>query len=99
MPVMDGLTFLQKLMALRPMPVVVVSTLKQKGADAAVRALELGAVNSVGKPLIDLRTGMLALSEELTTKVKAAALARPLARAAAPAACRTYGHRGFMIES
>ncbi len=81
MPVMDGLSFLQKLMALRPMPVVVVSTLTQKGAEAAVRALELGAVDSVGKPLIDIRTGMAGLSAELITKVKTAAMARPRARA------------------
>ena len=54
MPRMDGLSFLEKLMALRPMPVVVVSTLTQKGTDSAVRALELGAVDYVAKPLIDL---------------------------------------------
>jgi two-component system chemotaxis response regulator CheB len=80
MPVMDGLSFLEKLMALRPMPVLVVSTLTQKGADAAIRALELGAVDSVGKPLADIRNGMAALSAELTAKVKAAAKARPRAR-------------------
>ncbi len=57
MPRMDGLSFLEKLMTLRPMPVVVVSTLTQKGADAVVRALELGAVDCVAKPLIDLRVG------------------------------------------
>lgn len=84
MPVMDGLTFLEKLMALRPMPVVVVSTLTRKGADAAVRALELGAIDSVGKPLIDIRTGMAELSAELIGKVKAAAMARPRATARAP---------------
>ena len=80
---MDGLSFLEKLMALRPMPVVVVSTLTRKGADAAVRALELGAIDSVGKPLIDLRTGMAELSAELIGKVKAAAMARPRASARA----------------
>ena len=58
MPRMDGLSFLEKLMALRPMPVVVVSTLSQKGADAAVRALELGAVDCVAKPLLDIRQGV-----------------------------------------
>ncbi len=57
MPRMDGLSFLEKLMALRPMPVVVVSTLTQKGTDAGLRALELGAVDCVAKPLIDLRAG------------------------------------------
>jgi two-component system chemotaxis response regulator CheB len=86
MPVMDGLSFLEKLMALRPMPVVVVSTLTQKGADAAVRALELGAVDSVGKPLLDIRSGMSGLATELIAKVKAAAMSRPRARTSAPAA-------------
>lgn len=76
MPRMDGLSFLEKLMALRPMPVVVVSTLTQKGADTALRALELGAVDYVAKPLVDLRTGMSRLHEELVGKVTAAAKAR-----------------------
>lgn len=80
MPRMDGLTFLEKLMALRPMPVIVVSTLTQKGADAAVRALELGAVDYVAKPLMDIRSGMVELAEELITKVKGAAIARPRPR-------------------
>ncbi len=88
MPVMDGLSFLEKLMALRPMPVVVVSTLTQKGADAAVRALELGAVDSVGKPLIDIRTGMAGLASELIAKVKTAAMSRPRVRATAQASLR-----------
>ena len=47
LPKMDGLTFLERLMALRPMPVVVVSTLTQKNTDAALRALELGALPTV----------------------------------------------------
>jgi two-component system chemotaxis response regulator CheB len=80
MPRMDGLSFLEKLMALRPMPVVVVSTLTQKGTDAAVRALELGAVDCVAKPLIDLRTGMTGLRDELLAKVLTAAKSRPAAR-------------------
>jgi two-component system chemotaxis response regulator CheB len=81
MPRMDGLTFLEKLMALRPTPVVVVSTLTQKGADAVIRAMELGAVDCVAKPLIDLRTGMTALRDELVAKVLGAASSRPAARA------------------
>ncbi len=81
MPKMDGLSFLEKLMALRPMPVVVVSTLAQKGTDAALRALELGAIDYVAKPLIDIRSGMTALGEELVAKVRTAAAARPRARA------------------
>jgi two-component system, chemotaxis family, protein-glutamate methylesterase/glutaminase len=81
MPRMDGLSFLEKLMALRPMPVVVVSTLTQKGADAGVRAMELGAVDCVAKPLINLRVGMTALRDELVAKVLVAASSRPGMRA------------------
>jgi two-component system chemotaxis response regulator CheB len=84
MPRMDGLSFLEKLMALRPTPVVVVSTLTQKGADAAIRALELGAVDYVGKPRLDIRSGMLELGEELVAKVKAAAASRPRIRGRTP---------------
>ena len=84
MPKMDGLTFLERLMALKPMPVLVVSTLTQKNADAALRAMELGAVDYVPKPLADITAGMQNLGEELVAKVKAAARARPRARSAAP---------------
>lgn len=76
MPRMDGLSFLEKLMSLRPMPVVVVSSLTQKGADAAIRALELGAVDYVGKPLIGVKEGFEALRDELVEKVKSAARAK-----------------------
>jgi two-component system, chemotaxis family, protein-glutamate methylesterase/glutaminase len=76
MPRMDGLTFLERLMALRPMPVLVVSTLTQKGADIALRALELGAVDYVAKPHVDIQNGVCELGGELIAKVKAAAAAR-----------------------
>ena len=76
MPRMDGLSFLEKVMSLRPMPVVVVSSLTQKGADAAIRALELGAVDYVGKPLIGVKEGFEALRTELVEKVKSAARAK-----------------------
>jgi len=76
MPRMDGLSFLEKVMSLRPMPVVVVSSLTQKGADAALRALELGAVDYVGKPLIGVKEGFEALRDELVEKVKSAARAK-----------------------
>src|ERR1700691_3783546 len=54
MPRMDGLVFLEKIMALRPMPVLMISSLTQKGADTALRALEMGAVDYVAKPTIGL---------------------------------------------
>lgn len=85
MPRMDGLSFLERLMTLRPMPVVIVSTLTQKGADAALRALELGAVDCVAKPLLDMRHGMAELRDELVGKVRAAASSRPHARNPLPA--------------
>lgn len=73
MPRMDGLTFLEKLMKARPTPVVMVSSLTAEGADATLRALELGAVDFVTKPAIGIRDGMLAYAEELKEKVRAAA--------------------------
>ena len=75
MPRMDGITFLEKLMALRPMPVVMISSLTQEGADATLRALEIGAVDFVAKPAINLQSGLLAKQTEIVAKVKAAARA------------------------
>lgn len=73
MPRMDGISFLEKIMTLRPTPVVMVSSLTQKGADVTLRALELGAIDFVGKPVMDLERNMPALSGELIEKVKTAA--------------------------
>jgi two-component system, chemotaxis family, protein-glutamate methylesterase/glutaminase len=80
MPRMDGLAFLEKIMTLRPMPVVMISSLTQKGADTAIRALEMGAVDFVAKPLVGLVEGLPALREEIISKIKTAADAkiRPL---------------------
>jgi two-component system chemotaxis response regulator CheB len=85
MPQMDGLTFLRKLMELRPMPVVMCSTLTQAGADATLQALEIGAVDFIAKPTGNVASAMNDLSLELRTKVKTAARARVTARRAAPA--------------
>jgi len=75
MPKMDGLTFLSNLMRLRPMPVVMVSSLTEKGADVTLQALELGAVDFVTKPKIDLAHTMNEYAEEIIEKVKTAAMA------------------------
>jgi two-component system chemotaxis response regulator CheB len=76
MPHMDGLSFLEKLMRAQPTPVVMVSTLTEKGCETTLRALELGAVDFVTKPKIDVERGTLELGDVLIEKVKAAARAR-----------------------
>ncbi len=84
MPRMDGLDFLEKLMRLRPMPVVMISSLTGKGSEITLRALELGAVDFVTKPQMGIRDGMLAYSEIIADKIRTASQARPSARALAP---------------
>lgn len=81
MPRMDGLTFLDNLMRLRPMPVVMVSTLTEKGADVTLRALELGAVDFFTKPSADLANTFMEHAPEICAKVRLAAGARPRERA------------------
>jgi two-component system chemotaxis response regulator CheB len=81
MPRMDGLTFLTKLMAHRPMPVVMVSSLTEQSCDTTFRALDAGAVDFVTKPKIDVTNGTVALADELVAKVKTAATARLRPRA------------------
>ena len=76
MPKMDGVTFLEKIMRLRPMPVVMVSTLTEKGADITLQALELGAVDFVAKPKVDFSHTIDDYAEELIGKVKMAASAK-----------------------
>lgn len=75
MPKMDGLTFLQKLMAARPMPVVMVSSLTEQSAATTMQALELGAVDYVTKPTVDIQHGLEEISRKITNKVKVAAQA------------------------
>lgn len=75
MPRMDGLTFLSNLMRLRPMPVVMISSLTQQGADITLQALELGAVDFVAKPALDLAGTFLQYSEEIIAKIRLAAKA------------------------
>ena len=76
MPRMDGLDFLEKLMRLRPMPVVMVSSLTGKGSEITLRALELGAIDFVTKPQLGIREGMLAYSEMIADKIRTASKAR-----------------------
>ncbi|HEX2603458.1 MAG TPA: chemotaxis response regulator protein-glutamate methylesterase [Oxalicibacterium sp.] len=76
MPRMDGLDFLEKLMRLRPMPVLMVSSLTERGSEITLRALELGAVDFVTKPKMSIQSGMLEYTELITDKIRAAARAR-----------------------
>jgi two-component system, chemotaxis family, protein-glutamate methylesterase/glutaminase len=76
MPKMDGLDFLERLMRLRPMPVVMVSTLTQQGSEAALHALELGAVDFVSKPKVDVTNGLREYGFEIISKIRAASMAR-----------------------
>lgn len=95
MPKMDGITFLTKIMSLRPMPVVMVSTLTQKGAEVTLKALELGAVDYVSKPTAHRPgEGMDSLQQELIDKVRVAASANisrmPVKASASPQAATQY---------
>ena len=87
MPRMDGIDFLEKLMRLRPMPVVMISTLTEEGAGVTLRALELGAVDFVGKPRVGIDDGMQESAAEIVEKIRVAARAR-IGRRSPPAAAR-----------
>ena len=76
MPRMDGLDFLSKLMRLRPMPVVMVSTLTERGAEVTLKALELGAIDFVAKPKIGVADGLRLLTQDITDKIRIASKAR-----------------------
>ncbi len=76
MPRMDGLTFLEELMKTDPVPVVMVSALTRKGCETTLRALELGAIDYVPKPGIDVSKGIVDLGEEIVRKVRIAAKAK-----------------------
>ncbi|MBF8176540.1 protein-glutamate methylesterase/protein-glutamine glutaminase [Herminiimonas contaminans] len=84
MPRMDGLDFLEKLMRLRPMPVVMVSSLTERGSDITLRALELGAVDFVTKPKMSIQSGMLEYTELIADKIRTASKARIKSRQITP---------------
>jgi len=80
MPKMDGITFLSNIMRLRPMPVVMISSLTEAGADITLEALELGAVDFVAKPKVDVAQGMEEYASVIIEKVKTASQARVRAK-------------------
>ncbi|MBV8617572.1 MAG: chemotaxis response regulator protein-glutamate methylesterase [Curvibacter sp.] len=75
MPRMDGIDFLGRLMRLRPMPVLMISTLTEKGAEVTLRALELGAIDFVAKPRVGLANGINELANQIVDKIRVAAVA------------------------
>ncbi len=85
MPRMDGLTFLRNLMRLRPMPVVMVSSLTARGAEVTLQALELGAVDFVTKPTLDLSNTLETYRDELADKIRTAANVRVQRKSASAA--------------
>ncbi|KRD40754.1 MULTISPECIES: protein-glutamate methylesterase/protein-glutamine glutaminase [Acidovorax] len=76
MPRMDGIDFLGRLMRLRPMPVVMISTLTERGAEVTMKALELGAVDFVAKPRVGLASGLNDLAAQIVDKIRVAAVAQ-----------------------
>ncbi len=82
MPKMDGLDFLEKLMRLRPMPVLMVSSLTERGSEITMRALELGAVDFVTKPKVSIQSGMMDYESLITDKIRIASKVRVKTREA-----------------
>lgn len=97
MPKMDGIDFLGRLMRLRPMPVVMISTLTERGAEVTMRALELGAVDFVAKPRIGLADGINELAGQIVEKIRIAATAH-VRRVAQPGGSVTATASGSPVE-
>lgn len=94
MPKMDGLDFLGRLMRLRPMPVLMISTLTERGAEVTMRALELGAVDFVAKPRIGLVDGIKELASNIVEKIRIAASAKVRRGASIPAPVASQAFSG-----
>jgi len=92
MPRMDGIDFLGRLMRLRPMPVVMISTLTERGAEVTMKALELGAVDFVAKPRVGLASGLNDLASLIVEKIRVAAVAQ--VRRASVREAAVPGHAG-----
>lgn len=80
MPKVDGLTFLDRLMKARPTPVLMISTLTEKGAEATIRSLEMGAIDFIAKPKINVTQGIAEYEQEIVQKIKIAATSKPKPR-------------------
>jgi len=98
MPRMGGLDFLERLMRLRPTPVIMISTLTEHGSQAALRALELGAVDFVSKPRLDAGNGLTEYAAEICEKIRVAHSTRLRAQALRPAAVAAQAARALAID-
>lgn len=98
MPRMDGLTFLRNLMRLRPMPVIMVSSLTQDGAEITLDALGIGAVDYLPKPKIDLAATLADYRDELIAKIRAAAGARVRSAGGSGAAAAAPAVRASTVD-
>lgn len=85
MPKVDGITFLDKLMKARPTPVLMISTLTAKGADATLKCLELGAIDYIEKPKIGVTEGIEEYRQIILEKVRTAAVSKVARRTSTPA--------------
>jgi two-component system chemotaxis response regulator CheB len=85
MPKMDGLEFLEKIMRLRPMPVLMISTMTEAGSEVTLKALELGAVDYIAKPKLDIVKSMQSYADEIADKIRMAATAKVRKRTVPPA--------------
>jgi len=94
MPMMNGIDFLRRLMAARPMPVVMVSTLTERGSEMTLQALELGAVDFICKPRLGVAQGLQVYAEDICAKLRAAATARMPRRPASAARAGAAGGTG-----
>jgi two-component system chemotaxis response regulator CheB len=80
MPKMDGISFLRQLMRLRPMPVIMISSLTEEGAETTLEALAAGAIDFISKPKIDIANTLVDYAEEIVSKIKSAARVKVVAR-------------------
>ena len=92
MPRMDGIDFLGRLMRLRPIPVVMISTLTEQGAEVTLKALELGAVDFVAKPRVGLSNGLNELAGQIVEKIRVAAVAQVRRISRDPVASAAHAH-------
>lgn len=92
MPKMDGIDFLGRIMRLRPMPVLMISTLTERGAEVTMRALELGAIDFVAKPRVGVSNGLQELASQIVDKIRVASVAQVRRLPTAPAAGAQAAH-------